>query len=285
MTSPPAQHEGTFVADDGLRFFERWWSPAGAPKAAIAIVHGYAEHSGRYDYAGRFLAERGYAVDAFDLRGHGHSAGARVLVRSNGEYLADLDVFLARTGERHPEAPLFLLGHSMGGAIVTLAVLRGLKGVAGVVLSGPSLRARQATPRLVQELLLLVARLAPGLRLGKLDAADVSRDPEVVARYDSDPLVYRGRMPLGTLAAMVRAGREITRRMEEFSLPVLLMHGSADNLTHPDGSRELYERASAADKTLKLYDGLYHEILNEPEKDQVLADLAAWLDSRVAAPD
>jgi len=126
----------------------------------------------------------------------------------------------------------------------------------------------------------LLGRFAPRLRLRKLDAASVSRDPEVVALYDSDPLNFRGKMPAGLVASMIRAGRVMEQRMDTVDDPLLIMHGTADALTNLEGSRELYRRAASADKTLKLYEGLYHEILNEPEKEQVLADIAGWLDAR-----
>lgn len=280
MTEAATSGEEQFVARDGRRLFARWWAPDGAAKATLVIVHGYAEHSGRYQHVAEYLTARGYAVEALDLRGHGRSDGPRASVRSVDEYHDDVTVFLARVRKRRPDSPIFVLGHSMGGSIVVIAVIRDLLDVAGVILSGAGLRAKQETPRVVQQLVRLIAWLFPRLPLRKLAAADVSRDPEVVARYEGDSLVYRGGMPAGTIAALISAGKETARRMEEFSLPVLIMHGMEDALTAPEGSRELYDRASAADKTLKLYDGLYHEILNEPEKEQVLTDLVAWLDGR-----
>ena len=129
---------------------------------------------------------------------------------------------------------------------------------------------------------MLLGRAVPKLPLRKLEAAAVSRDPEVVSRYDSDPLVYRGKMPAGTLSAMIRAIRAIEHRMSHATRPLLILHGSEDALTDPNGSRELFRRALSTDKTLEIYEGLYHEILNEPERDDVLADIASWLDPRTA---
>lgn len=275
------QRESGFFSANGVKIFEQRWAPEGGPKAAVLLVHGYAEHSERYAHVAEALTGRGYAVEAFDLRGHGRSEGRRVLVRSLDEHLADLDGMLARVRQRYPALPVFLLGHSMGGAIVTLFTIRRTPDVRGVVLSGPGISSPKKTPRAIQGLLLVIGRLFPRLGLRKLEAGEVSRDPEVARRYDSDPLVYRGKMPAGTLAALIRAGREIHARMEEFSAPsLLLLHGSADSLTDPEGSRELAERASSPDKELKLYEGLYHEVFNEPERNRVLADLVAWLDAR-----
>jgi len=275
------RHEAGYFSSDGVDLFEQHWTPEGAPAAVVLIVHGYAEHSNRYVHVARFLTHRGYAVEAYDLRGHGRSAGRRVFIRSVDEHLSDLQHVLSRVVDRYADLPVFLLGHSMGGVIVPLFVIRAKPGVRGVVLSGPAISSRRKTPRFVQRLFLIIGRLFPRLRLGKLASADVSRDPEVVKAYDADPLVYRKGMPAGMLAAMIRAGREVHAHMEDFAAAaLLLMHGEADNLTDPAGSQELFERASTIDKEIKIYPGLFHEIFNEPEQAQVLSDLADWLDAR-----
>lgn len=275
------RHEIDYFPSDGVELFEQRWTPEGNATAAVLLVHGYAEHSERYVHVAQFLTDRGYAVEAYDLRGHGRSEGVRVFIRSVDEHLADLQNMLSRVRERHPRLPLFLLGHSMGGVIVTLFVIRTKPDVRGVVLSGPALSSKRKTPRFVQRLFLIIGRLFPRLPLGKLASADVSRDPDVVKAYDADPLVYRKGMPAGTLAAMIRAGREIHAAMEDFAAAaLLLLHGAEDNLTDPEGSRELFERASTVDKEIKVYPEVFHEIFNEPEREQVLADLAGWLDGR-----
>jgi acylglycerol lipase len=272
--------EGTFTARDGLTLFERWWLPDGDPRAVIALVHGYAEHSGRYEHVGRTLAAARYATYSYDLRGHGRSEGPRVYVRSFNEHLRDLAGFLRIVRERQPELPLFLLGHSMGGTIATLFAITRAPALAGLVLSGPGLRRRDDIPAIIPPAVSLLARVIPKAGLFKLDAAQVSRDPDVVRLYDEDPLVYRGRVPLGSAAAAGRAVARIQRDMEKVSVPLLIMHGTADGLTTPAGSQALYERASSSDKTLRLYEGLYHEIFNEPERVEVIGDLIAWLDAR-----
>lgn len=275
--------EGTFETSGGLRLFERSWQPDGAPRGVLALVHGYAEHSGRYEYVGVWLAQRGYAVHALDLRGHGQSDGDRVFVRSFNEYLDDVDAFLALVRERHDGATPWLMGHSMGGTVVTLAAVTRRPEVRGLLLSGAVLAATAGTPRIVTQTMLLLGRFVPRLRVRKLAAATVSRDPEVVALYDSDPLNFRGKMPAGLIASMIRADRVIGERMERIELPLLILHGTEDVLSSSDGSEALYRRAGSSDKTLKMYDGLYHEILNEPERDVVLEDMASWLDARSSA--
>jgi acylglycerol lipase len=278
-TAAVRREEDTFNAADGRRLYEQRWLPEGEARAHIAIVHGYAEHSGRYAHVGEALAQRGYAVCVLDLRGHGRSDGDRAIVRSFDEYLADVRAFLSRVRARGAGRPLFLLGHSMGGTIVTLELAVDHPQLAGAMLSGGVLTS-SGTPRIVRAIFGLLGRLFPRLPLVKLKAEHVSRDPDVVRRYEEDPLVYRGRIRAGLAAAMGRAVRRIERDAPSISVPLLIMHGAADELAPPEGSSLLYERVASADKTLKLYDGLYHEILNEPERDQVVADIAAWLDAR-----
>ena len=268
--------ETTSRTDDGLNLFQRSWRSEA--NSIVAIVHGYSEHSGRYDHVARHLAEAGHAVHAFDLRGHGRSEGRRVYVRAIDEYVSDLRAFLSRVRDHKPGLPLFLLGHSMGGTIVTRLLTQRYEGLSGAILSGAALRTGRGRWRIMEELISLIAKLAPRLPLGRLGSEKISRDPAVVADYDNDPLVYRGWMPAATAAALARATREIDANMEAITLPLLILHGASDELTDPDGSRRLYERAASSDKTLTLFDGLRHEILNEPEKLQVLAAITEWLD-------
>jgi alpha-beta hydrolase superfamily lysophospholipase len=292
------RYEESTITSEGQALFARRWLPDSPPKAVMVIVHGYAEHCGRYDYVGRWLAQRGVAVEAFDLRGHGKSPGPRAVVRSFDEYFADLEAELAEVERRHRGVPLFLLGHSMGGGIVAHYVIRmssKREGVpdgaamprphdfAGILLSGAGIRGRRTLPKPVLWLVRLIGRFFPKVRLTKLNAGDVSRDPDVVALYDSDPLNYRKGMPAGTLLAMIKAGLETNAHLDRFALPLFAFHGSEDVLTDPEGSRQLYEQAVSTDKTLKIYEGFYHEVLNEPEKDEVLADILTWVNAHVEA--
>jgi alpha-beta hydrolase superfamily lysophospholipase len=281
MTAPLRHEEHAFTAADGVRLYAQRWLPEATPRGHVAIVHGYAEHSGRYAHVGAALAARGYAVHALDLRGHGRSDGDRAIVRSFAEFLGDVRAFLSDVRRRADGSPLFLLGHSMGGAIVTLELAVDHPALAGALLSGAVLPSA-GPPRVVTAIVGLVGRLLPRLPLVKLDAAHVSRDPDVVARYVDDPLVFHGRVRAGLIAAMGRAIRRIERDARSIALPVLIMHGADDKLASPEGSRLLYDRISSQDKTLTVYEGLHHEILNEPEQDRVIADIAAWLDARTA---
>jgi alpha-beta hydrolase superfamily lysophospholipase len=271
---------GTFESHDGLRLFEQAWSPAGTPKAVILIVHGYGEHSSRYVHVAEELTRNGYAVRTFDLRGHGQSQGEpRTFVRSFDEHLDDLATFLSRARERHPDGLFFLFGHSMGGTISTLFAIVRQPEIRGLLLSGPSLKLSDRYPPLLLTLAKIISFVLPKARLPKLDAGAVSRDPEVVRNYENDPLVYRGGIPARTGAELNRAMERIRQGMESLRLPLLIMHGTGDLLADPEGSSLLHDRAESGDKTLKRYEGLYHEILNEPERAEVLADMVAWLEA------
>ena len=273
-------YTGTLKTHDGLTLFTQRWEPEGAPKAAVALVHGYAEHSDRYAHVAAFLTERGYAVHSYDQRGYGRSEGRRAYVDTFDQYVVDLHSFMQAVRERAPGQPVFLLGHSMGGAVcATYCVDHGAR-PKGLALSSAALKVSADLAPLLQRSAQLAGRLAPTLPTIRLPRGLISRDAAVVARAEADPLCYHGRLPARTGAELLRASRHLYENLERLTLPLLLFHGTADGLTDPDGSRATYRRARSADKSLKLYDGLLHETLNEPEQGQVLADLAAWFDAR-----
>ena len=272
--------EGKFSAPDGATLYEQWWQPGGDPRAVVLIVHGIAEHSGRHAHVGEHLAQNGFAVCAYDQRGHGFSDGERSFIERFDDYLDDLEHVLVRAREKLPSKPVFLLGHSTGGLIVaTLAVFRN-PAVRGMVLSGPLLIIGEDVPPLLVKIAPLVGRLLPRLKVMKLDSASISRDADVAAAYDSDPLVYREGLCARTGAEINGAVIRLQAALEQATLPFLILHGSEDRLSGPDGSRQFHARARSDDKGLKMYAGFYHEVLNEPEKHQVLADLTEWLQAR-----
>jgi len=271
--------EDWFKTNDGLNLFEQRWQPAKKVKAII-IIHGYAEHSGRYAHVAEFLVNHGYAVETFDLRSHGKSEGKKTFIRSFDEFLSDVDLFLKRVNERHPNKNLFLLGHSMGGTIATLFAITRKLDLKGIILSGATLKLSDEISPFLVRISAIVGNILPKLPTIKVDCNALSHDPEVVKKYDNDPLVYRGGIPARTGAEFTRAIKLIQKQMELVTLPLLILSGTADRLSDPEGSKQLYKRAQSKDKTLKLYDGLYHEILNEPEKEKVLTDIVEWLDGR-----
>lgn len=276
------KQEGAIGVSDGRRMFHRRWLPDGDAKAAVVIIHGYAEHSGRYDWTGERLAEAGFATYALDLPGHGQSGGEQALVRSMNEFLNDVRLFVSLVRGWSPGLPLFVLGHSMGGLITTLYLAVDKPDLRGAVLSGAVLAGPNRGRGMRERLARIIGRFLPRLRVASLDSADISRDPAVVQAYDADPLVYRGRIKAGLAAAMVRGGQRADDDAPGIATPILILHASDDRLSSPAGSQRLFERIASTDKTLKIYDGLYHEILNEPERDTVIADIIAWLSERTS---
>jgi alpha-beta hydrolase superfamily lysophospholipase len=290
ITAPPAL-EGAidyqsqlFTGAGGVGLFEQSWRPQQGTTAALIVVHGLKDHSGRYAGLAEDLCKRGVAVYAFDLRGHGNSEGRRVWVDSFDQYLADLDIFVKRVRSREPGKPLFLFGHSMGGAIVTLYTITAKPQVAGLILSGPALKVGDGVSGFLIGMTRLLSSITPRLAVMKLENKDFSRDPAVVANMGQDPLIYQGAGPARTAAELLHAIARIQAAMDAFDVPVLMLHGTADKLTNPDGSRELSARARSSDKTLKLYGGLYHDLLHEPERAQVMGDLTGWLTAHVPTP-
>jgi acylglycerol lipase len=288
--APAAQTDGVVHADGvftgarGTQLYEQSWRPAkGEARAVVVLVHGLKDHSARYQALAEALALEGFAVHAFDLRGHGRSEGVRVWVDTFDDYLDDLDIFMRRVRASSPGRPVLLFGHSMGGAIATLYTLTHKPDLAGLALSGAALAVDVSAVTVGGTK--VVAGLAPNAGVFQLDLRQFSRDPAVVAACSTDPLVYQPGAPARTARELLGALDRIQSGMEEITVPLLAMHGGEDKVTPPAGSRELVQRARATDKTLKIYPGLYHDLLHEPEKAQVTADLVKWLrDHAPAAP-
>ncbi|HEX2160499.1 MAG TPA: alpha/beta hydrolase [Thermoleophilaceae bacterium] len=278
-----ARHEeGRFAGVGGLEIYWQAWLPGDPPRAIVLIAHGGAEHGGRYAWTADQLTARGYAVYAIDHRGHGRSQGPRAYVDRVDNAVADLHALsdLARAG--HPERPVFLLGHSMGGLIALAYALRHQDELAGLVLSAPlAVIAANPATRLVSRVL---STVAPRLPVYKIDGSTVSRDPEVVRAYDEDPLNHRGMLPARTIGELAATTARFPERLPELRLPILTVYGTGDRLVDTAGSRLVDERSGSDDSTLIAYDGLYHEVLNEPERERVIADVVGWIDARAPAP-
>lgn len=288
MTSegvPGPDHAGRFRAGDGIELFEQAWYPPHGIRAGLILLHGICEHSGRYRQTAGYLAERGYAVETFDLRGHGRSGGERCLVESFQEYLGDLDVFLGRVHDRLPDKPVFLLGQGMGGTISLYHIITRRSRLRGLLLSAPFLAGKKGAMRLRNRMNAVLSRIVPNWPAFKLDADAFSRDPGVIEQRDEDPYVFQGRVPVRTGIELQRAGQHILNRAQEITLPLLVMHGSRDRLASPGSSRSLFENAHSGDKSCKLYEELFHEILQEPEKETVWRDIENWLAAHIRSGD
>jgi alpha-beta hydrolase superfamily lysophospholipase len=271
--------ESRSIAADRTEIYQQSWQPADRPiQAIVAIVHGYAEHSNRYIHVATNLAAQGFAVYSFDLRGHGKSGGNRCFVNSFSDYLTDLDRFLTEIRQHHPQRELFLLGHSLGGAIALRYVLDYQTSLQGLILSAPFLGSRaENTPAPVVASIQLLSQFLPKLPSVRVDSSQISSDPAIVQAYRTDPLVNTAKMPLRTLAEIFRNIHQIQHRQHAIELPILIMHGTADGLAHVSHSESLAAGVQSTDKTLKLYPGLYHEIFNEPDRSRVFTDLHQWL--------
>jgi alpha-beta hydrolase superfamily lysophospholipase len=270
--------DGWLGSADGTRLYWRAWEPDGAPRDKVILVHGAAEHGGRYAHVAERLVREGYSVYALDHRGHGRSDGTRAQIDRLDRLVDDLGLFVARLGGRP-----FLIGHSMGGAVALTYAIRHGDTVAGLVVSGPAV-ATEAVPAALKTIIAGLSKLAPNLPVFKIEDDAVSRDPQVVLDYQKDPLNHPGKLPARTLGEIMRAMDTIPRDAAALRVPLLLLHGGEDRLCPPEGSRQVHANAGSADKTLKIYDGLYHEIFNEPEQDMVLDDIVAWLAERAAPP-
>ena len=272
-------NEGYLTSADGLRLFHRdRVLPPEHPH--IALVHGVAEHGGRYRHVEEFLARHGVGSSIMDLRGHGRSEGRRVWAPGFESYLEDLDLFLRHVHSRARR--VFLAGHSLGGLIaVRYAETRSpTPALRGLITSGAALRATIAPPAPVVWLLKQLNRLSSAIRLpGLVKPAQLSRDPEVVRGYETDPLVPR-HLTTGLGLAGLEAGRLALAEADRIDVPTLVLHGGQDTLVDPAGSEDLHSRLRVDDRQLRIYPGLFHEIFNEPEREEVLGDVVRWVRER-----
>lgn len=274
--------ESQFQGFGDLNLYYQCWLPSGEAKAILLVVHGLAEHSGRYTNLVNYFVPRGYAVYGFDQRGHGKSGGLRGYVDKFSDLVNDLNTFLNMVHSRHHDARIFLVGHSVGGTIAAAHVIRYQDDLDGLILSGATLKVGAGVSVGLITTARVLSLLLPKVGLYVIEAAAISRDKEVVSAYVRDPLVYRGKISARLSIELVRAMQVLPSQMSRIHLPLLIMHGTADRLSDPEGSQILYAKAGSPDKTLKLYAGFYHEIFNEPGCAQVFTDMEAWLWAHVS---
>jgi acylglycerol lipase len=271
--------EGSFEGVGGVKIFTREWQPAGDPRGVVVISHGLNAHSGLYEWPARQFTSSGLAVYALDHRGRGRSEGERFFVKKFADWTKDLATFIDIVKMREARLPVFLLGHSAGGVIACGYALEHQDEIAGLICEDFAYQV--PGPEVALAIVKGVSYVAPHAPVLKLKNEDFSRDPEVVAALNADPLIANESQPSETVAELVRLDELLKKSFQQITLPLLILHGTADKVTKPSGSKEFYERAGSNDKTLKLYDGHYHDLLADIGKERVMADIQAWIDAHL----
>ncbi len=268
-----------FIEGSGGKLFTRAWRPSGQPKAVVAICHGFNAHGGLYQDVGEQLAAQGFAAYALDLRGRGRSEGERFYVESFADYVADLDALVSLARSREPGCAIFLLGHSAGGVTGCLYALEHQAELAGLICEDFAFEV--PAPDFALAVIKAISHLAPHAHSLSLKNVDFSRDPQMVRQLEDDPLIAHESQPFATMAAIVRADERLKQEFPLITLPLFIIHGAADIVAKPSGSEHFHERAGSPDKTLKLYDGAFHDPLHDLGKEQVLADIVQWIEARL----
>jgi acylglycerol lipase len=270
-----------FVTDDGLELYEQRWAPPREPRATVVLVHGLKDHSTRYRELAISLTNHGLAVHAFDMRGHGYSAGVRDHVGSADQCLADLDRVVNRVRLRAPGRPLFLLGQGFGGSLVGLYAVRSRPQLAGLVLSAPALRGKVSRAERARSA--MAGALAPRADGMAIDYSHWSTDKRAVEDLRNDPLVAPGEVTAGTARALILASDELQKRIGEIAIPLLILDGEQDEVSDHQAIVALAGAARAADKTLTVYPGLAYDLFHETQRDQVVSDVVEWLQKHAEA--
>ena len=274
--------ERSFEGVGGVRIVYDVWEPDDEdPRGVVVLCHGYAEHARRYDHVAQRFGESGLAVYALDLRGHGRSGGKRVYLRNISEYTEDFHTLVSIAAGEYPDLKLVVLGHSMGGGVVFAYGVEHPDDYAAMVLSGPAVDAQDGMSPVMAFVAKALGQLLPGLPVEQLPTDAVSRDPEVVAAYNADPLVHHGKLPAGIARALIGVGETMSQRAPALTAPLLVVHGEQDKLIPVQGSRHLMECVGSQDAQLTVYPELYHEVFNEPERAMVLDDVATWVEAKL----
>jgi acylglycerol lipase len=270
---------GSFQGVGGLKIFTRSWRPVTAePRGAIVVVHGFNSHSGYYEWAAKQFVAHGLSVHALDLQGRGKSEGERFYIERFEDYVANVATFVTIVKSRESEIPVFLLGHSAGGVVCCLYALEHQTELAGLICE--SFAHELPAPDVALAILKGLGHIAPHVHVLKLKNEDFSRDPKVVETMNHDPLISNETQPIQTVAALVRADERLKKGFSRITLPLLILHGRSDNAAKPSGSQHFHEMAGSNDKTLLLYEGYFHDLLNDLGRENVMADVQRWIDDR-----
>lgn len=286
-TTEQELHEGFLSSSKGKKLYTRYWyqdddATKPNPKALLLILHGLCEHSLCYTEMAEFLNKHGIYVFAHDHVGHGQSEGSRVHIDHFQEYVDDSFLHAEKIRKEFPETPLFVLGHSMGGLISIVAANQRPELFKGVILDGPLITLDNLPPGFVIWLGRMVSKIIPEMPSRKLDPKAVSRDPEVVKRYEDDPLVYHGKLKCRQVATVLDTIEIVGNSLSDIEWPFLILHGEPDTLTSVEGSKMMYEKAKSKDKQLKLFPDAYHQLHSElePVKSETLNLIASWITER-----
>lgn len=279
-----SNHKFTLRAQDGVNIFAQEWEPDSPVRGVIALVHGLGEHSGRYEHVANWFNQKGFAVLSMDLRGHGQTPGARGHIPGYDSALLDIDLLIDEAAKKYPELPIFLYGHSLGGALVLYHSLNRRAKLRGVIATSPGLVPATPPSGITLWIAKTASKIAPSMLIdNNLDVTGLARDPQVIQRYTTDPLVH-GKISARLGLDLIQNGLWIIEHGAEFPLPLLLMVGSADRLVNPDAVRKLAKVIPANRLTFVEWEGYYHELHNEPEKELVFQEMLKWLESLIASP-
>ena len=272
--------EEDIVGVSGLKIHLRCWRPVGPALGVVMVVPGFNSHSAYYSWVAEQLAAAALVVYALDLRGRGESDGERFYVETFDDYVSDVAAVADVAAAREGNLPTYLFGHSAGGVVACLYALDRQAALAGLICE--SFAFRVPAPDFALAVLKGLSHIAPHARVLRLKNEDFSRDPAVVARMDDDPLIAHETQPTKTIAAMVHADERLEREFPKLRLPLLILHGTADKATKPSGSQLFYDTAGSEDKTLKLYEGAFHDPLNDVGRQAVMADVLTWISARLS---
>lgn len=275
------ENECTFEGVGGLRIAMRSWRPEGVVRCIMLLIHGFNSHSGYFAWAAEQFAANGFAAYALDHRGRGKSEGERFYVEQFSDWLGDVDKLAAIARSENPGVPVYMLGHSVGGVIASSYVFQHQQEIAGLICE--SFAFDVGLPHLVQLALEGASHVVPHLPVYSLKNEIFSRDPKVVAEMNNDPLIANEKQPAETASEVLKAAARLKENMPNFNVPVFIIHGTDDKATRPEGSRYFYDNVGSEDKTLKLYEDGYHDLLNDLDKEIVMADILAWVNERTPA--
>lgn len=271
--------EETYTSSDTLRIHLRSWKPDGSPRAVVVICHGFNSHGGQYAWTASNLVSKGFAVYAPDLRGRGLSEGERFFVSDVGDYVADLSGAIAIARKNHPGLPVYLLGHSAGGVVACSYALDHQADIDGLICE--SFAFQVPAPGFALAAIKGLSHIAPRLGVLTLHMKDFTRDPEALRQLEEDALTRNEVQPAMTVAALVRADERLHDSFGQITLPLLILHGTADKATVYGGSEYFQAKAGSRDKTLKLYQGHFHDLLSDLGKEDVLTDIVTWIEARI----